>query len=227
MSGKKTFNLVFDAVIDPLMKAAEAKTYKALADLLGINQQNISNAKTKGFIPMGWVLQVAEQKGISYENILKKKGSPTGKPSLGPAPERIGEIHVPYGYGGPAKVQENLSGIFLDIARDWLDKTFTQAQRPHLIGWVVEGDNLAPEIPVNTFVLIDTSQTNIMSSGIFAFQIENSLALRRLHLRLDGRIDVVNDNRAYPSMNMAPSEILSNQAMKVIGRVIFKGLKIA
>ena len=227
MRGKKTFNLVFDAVIDPLMEAAGAKTYKALADLLGINQQNISNSKTKGTIPMGWILQVAEKKGIPYENIIKKKGSPTGEPPLGLAPERIGEIHVPYGYGGSAKVQKNLSGIFLDIARDWLDKTFPEAQRPHLIGWVVEGDNLAPEIPVNTFILIDTSQTNIMSSGIFAFQVEDSIVLRRLHLRLDGRIDIVNDNRAYLSSNMTPAEILANQAMKIIGKVVFKGQKIA
>ena len=116
--------------------------------------------------------------------------------------------------------------ILLDTPQNWADEIFPVAQRSGLISWVIDSDNMEPSLPVNSLVLIDTSQTDIRVAGIYAFESSGYMTFRRLYLRPDGNIDVFNDNKAYPSHCVPPKSLLESAEMKIVGRVIFKGDKL-
>ena len=231
---KNTSNLKKD-VIPKLMEAACVKTYAELAKFLEITPQNIWNAKNKDKIPVGWVMKIREKTGKSVEEILKEEitvGAGPGpsvrqqsaKPMGGDGDSVVAEIPIPYGL--PSMKGKRKYRILLDTLQDWADELFPVAQRPGLISWVIDSDNMEPSLPVNSIVLIDTSQTNIRAAGIYAFQASGYMTFRRLYLRPDGNIDVFNDNKAYPSQSAPPESLLESGEMKIVGRVIFKGNKL-
>ena len=74
-------------------------------------------------------------------------------------------------------------------------------------------------------VLIDTLEKSVTEAGIYAFQTNGGMTFRRILPRLDGNVDVLNDNRSYSSYNTPPAT-LTMGASKIIGRVIFKGGRI-
>ena len=235
MPGRRyTYHLKKD-VIPKLMKAAGVRTNAELAKFLGITPQNIWNAKDKSKIPVGWVMKIHEKTGKSVEEIIKEEinvGAELGPSALqqtarsmvGDGDSVVAESRVPYGLStmkGSRKYR-----ILLDMLQEWVDEVFPVAQRPGLVSWVIDSDNMEPSLPMNSMVLIDTNQTNIMAAGIYAFQASGYMTFRRLNLRPDGNIDVVNDNKAYPSQSVPPKSLLESAEMKIIGRVIFKGNKI-
>lgn len=135
----------------------------------------------------------------------------------------MAEILIPYGL--PTMKGIKRVRLLLDLLQRWVDEFFPERQRSTLIAWVIESDNMEPTLPIHSMVLVDTSQISVNESGIFAFQTNGSLTFRRVLPRLDGNVDVVNDNRSYVSYNTPPASLTSG-ASRVVGRVIFKGSKI-
>lgn len=229
MPGSKyTFHLKKD-VIPKLMEAAGVKTYVELAKFLKITPQNIWNAKDRNKVPVGWVMKIREKTGKSVEEITV--GAELGpsvlqqssRPMAGDEDSVVAEILIPYGL--PSIKGNRKSRILLDMLQKWTDD-FPLEERPGFVSWIIDTDNMEPSLPMNSMVLIDTNQTNIMAPGIYAFQAAGYMTFRRLSLSPDGNIDVVNDNKAYPSQNLPPKILLESAGMKIVGRVIFKGNKI-
>jgi len=231
--GKQKFELKFEDVVPKMMKIIGAKTYVKLSKHLGIKPQSITNFKNKGSFPVGLGIKFALKNNVPVESIIPKKGEHVGdrlagrlySPDESVEPETfIKEMSIPYGLPpgqGPGSFK-----ISLEVLETWADEFFPPNQRSTLIASIVDSDNMEPTLPMFSMVLIDTSQTNIRSAGIFAIQEEGHLTFRRLYPRLDGNIDVINDNRAYPSQILPLQSLLENPRLKVAGRVIFLGNKI-
>ena len=230
--GKPKFELKFEDVVPRMMQLIKAKTYAQLSKHLGITPQSITNFKNKGSFPAGLVIKFAMENNVRIENIIPKEGEQVGD-RLGDklyAPDEvepetfIGEMTIPNGLPpgqGPNRVK-----ISLELAETWVNEIFPPNQRSTLITGIVDSDNMEPTLPKLSMVLIDTSQTNIRSAGIFAIQEDERLTFRRLHPRLDGNVDVINDNHAYPPQTIPLQSLLENPRLKVVGRVIFLGNKI-
>ena len=218
------------------------KTQEDLASKLDIQAQAVSNAKKKGQMPIKWIHRLAQKNLIPWDRIpdLMQKGPPapgkvfitestsaektTGTSMLTQeiAPE------IPVGYCGGLTEKVGRYRIVIELLQGWVDETFPVAQRPGLCAWVVDEDNMEPTIPRKAFVLIDTQDRNLQAKGIFAFKSSNHMTLFRTFPHGDNvNIDLVNDNRAYPSTFM-PEKILMEGPgpLQVAGRVIFKGSKI-
>ena len=116
--------------------------------------------------------------------------------------------------------------VMLEVLRSWVRQLFSERTLGGLVAWIVDSDNMEPTLPRDSLVLIDSTQTNIGAAGIYAFQSNGNFALRRLYPRLDGNVDVVNDNKAYPSINVPPTSLTESPHMKIVGRVVFCGNKI-
>lgn len=69
--------------------AAECRTQAELADLLGIRQSSISDAKKRQAIPAEWLVKLLRLKGISPEWILTGLGPQRLGPASGEEPTRI------------------------------------------------------------------------------------------------------------------------------------------
>jgi hypothetical protein len=231
--GKQKFDLKFEDVVPKMMELIGAKTYVELSKHLGITPQSITNFKTKGNFPVGLAIKFSFENNVPVESIIPKKGEHVGdhlavtfspQKSQNGSGGEIKEMVVPYGL--PPRQGIGCCRISLEVLEPWVDELFPSNQRSTLIASIVDSDNMEPTLPMHSMVLIDTSQTNIHSAGIFAFQEEGHLAFRRLCPRLDGNVDVINDNNAYPSQNVPLQSLLENPRLKVAGRVIFVGNKI-
>jgi phage repressor protein C with HTH and peptisase S24 domain len=89
--------------------------------------------------------------------------------------------------------------------------------------WVMDDDNMDPFIRRNELLIIDNSFKKIKGGGIYAFRNqEEKIKIRRIYEKLEGGIDILNDNRAYESYSIT-SQDLSEGGLKVLGRVVFVG----
>lgn len=63
------------ALVDRLVSATRGKSIASLAELLVVSTQAVYNAKNKCKIPKGWIIDVAEQTGVSADWLLTGKGA--------------------------------------------------------------------------------------------------------------------------------------------------------
>lgn len=61
-------------IMQRIYEATETRTQVGLAEMLGIRQSSISDAKRRGSIPHMWLLKIALDKGIHPEWIMTGKG---------------------------------------------------------------------------------------------------------------------------------------------------------
>ena len=69
--------------------AAGCRTQSELADMLGIRQSSISDAKKRQAIPAEWLVKLLRLKGVSPEWILTGLGPERLGPACGEEPTRI------------------------------------------------------------------------------------------------------------------------------------------
>jgi transcriptional regulator with XRE-family HTH domain len=86
----------------------------------------------------------------------------------------------------------------------------------------ISGDAMTPTLHAGDHCLVDTSDTDIVSTGVYCIQIGRSAHPRRLSVNpINGRIDIRCDNKSYGDyLDVEPN------AVKVIGRVVWCGHKI-
>jgi phage repressor protein C with HTH and peptisase S24 domain len=239
-------NLDFSLIFPILQQSLGIKTQEELAERLGIQSQAISNAKAKNKMSVKWIHRLAEKGFIPWDqlgNILSQKrtkteqdelkffeAGPTERPVLGEPlredeGEFVDEIPVPYGVAG---TKGRKCRILIELIQRWADEIFPPEVRPNIFAWVVDEDNMEPTIRRKSLVLIDGRDRDLKAMGIFAFRMDGRLTLRRTSPYGDGiNIDLVNDNRNYPSTHY-PEQLLMDEGppLQVVGRVIFHGFKL-
>ncbi|MCZ7405393.1 MAG: S24 family peptidase [Candidatus Methanoperedens sp.] len=244
------------ALVGETVRETFAKKYLGVSGQLLWNYKNKEVSEGLP-IPAGWLFKFQATSGLSLDVIMnpkqeaEKRGliSMEDHPEIFPQKEKervlnvptlkkeipiadkengggiMADIPIPYGIATMKGIRRYR--ILLELLQRWVDETFPEHQRPGLIAWIVQSDNMEPTLPLHSMVLIDTQEKSVSESGIYAFQANggSSLTFRRILPRLDGNVDVVNDNRTYGSYN-APSATVTGGASRLVGRVVFKGTKI-
>lgn len=80
------------------------------------------------------------------------------------------------------------------------------------------GDSMLPTIPDGALLLLDHSQINISTGGIFVLNVADKLLVKRISRRLDGMIDVISDNAKYPPEAIGPDRM---DDLRIVGRVVY------
>jgi len=70
----RTEDATAPALIDRLVGSTTGKSVASLAELLGVSTQAVYNAKNKCKIPKSWIIDVAEQTGVSADWLLTGAG---------------------------------------------------------------------------------------------------------------------------------------------------------
>lgn len=73
---------------------------------------------------------------------------------------------------------------------------------------------MEPTFSYGDMIFINRSKTDIGRGGIFTINTEAGLFIKRLQKRLDGKIDVISDNKEYEKQTLELHE------MNVVGRVV-------
>jgi phage repressor protein C with HTH and peptisase S24 domain len=80
------------------------------------------------------------------------------------------------------------------------------------------GDSMFPTISDGALVLVDTSAREIQSDGIYVFVAEDFARIKRLQRGLDGSLNFISDNPAYPPERVSRAQL---QKLDIAGRAFW------
>ena len=84
----------------------------------------------------------------------------------------------------------------------------------------VTGDSMEPTLNNGNIIFIDKTKQDASKDGIYAFVNENGLFVKRIQKRIDGALDIISDNKEYPSQIARKNEIdILGKVVSSIGRV--------
>ncbi len=250
MSRKKINTGLISSILIPRMMALAGVNKKVdLAKILGIAPQSLNKYQGNDReIPSDWAIQFMKRTKISLEDLTKtEEGEPmevalTGDessestaPGLGPRKLFRPDHVIPYAArrvkaigdlpDSGKEVVLGLQDILMQVTRKWVADHFARSA-DHLLAWIVEADNMAPTINRDSLIMIDKSTNTITGDGIYAFiNINTGLILRRVMKRVNGTVDLVNDNERYRTYNSTAEELLNLKegGTRILGRVVFAG----
>lgn len=186
---------------------------KDVADVLGISQMNFATMKKREKIPYAELLDFCAQKTISINWML-----------YGQSPESLVEatnkfFMIKYfndvsasAGGGSFTDTEEVEA--LEIPEQFVFMLGGERELKHIEAINVSGDSMEPTFSYNDIVFINRSKTDLQRGGIFTIRTESGLFIKRVQQRIDGKLDIISDNKVYSTQTLNPKEI------EVIGRVV-------
>lgn len=82
------------------------------------------------------------------------------------------------------------------------------------------GTSMKPTIPDGAVLVVDHSQREIENGCIYVFNVSDRLLVKRARWRMDGRLELVSDNKGedYPVETFGPEAV---DDLRVVGRVVY------
>jgi len=186
---------------------------KDVADILGISQMNFATMKKRNKIPFGELLDFCATRNISINWIL-----------YGQSPESLVEatnkffivkyfsdINASAGGGSENECEEIEK---LEIPEQFVAMLGGEKELKNIEAINVSGDSMEPTFSYNDIVFINRDKTDLQRGGVFTIRTEAGLFIKRIQKRIDGKVDIISDNKVYSTQTLNPSEI------EVIGRVV-------
>ena len=214
MEQKVNFEEVMERVGDIVEKEIGTRPYdKDIAKALGIAPAQYSNNKKRKNIPFEKISEYCAKKRVSINWVLYEQSSQM----LNSNTEEIFKIKLLNDINGSAgggsfnEETENFSYLSLDrVYSDMLG--ISEGDSVEAIRIV--GDSMETTLKDNSIVIIDRNRTNIQNGGIFVLNTENGVLVKRVAINPSGGIDLISDNKNYPSQPVA------QEGVTVIGKVI-------
>lgn len=115
--------------------------------------------------------------------------------------------------GGAFVVSEEIEGYYA-FRKSWLNAVTTGAK--NLVLMRVTGDSMYPTIQAKDTVLIDIGRKHIKDGEIYALRVDDTVMIKRLSIRIGGKVMIISDNRKeFDPYEAAISDV------HVLGQVIF------
>lgn len=186
---------------------------KDVADILGITQMNFATMKKRNKIPFGELLDFCATRSLSINWML-----------YGQSPESLVEatnkfymvkyfsdINASAGGGSENECEEIRE---LEIPEQFVLMLGGEKELKNIEAINVSGDSMEPTFSYNDIVFINRGKTDLQRGGIFTIRTDAGLFIKRVQKRIDGKIDIISDNKVYSTQTLNPNEI------EVIGRVV-------
>lgn len=125
---------------------------------------------------------------------------------------RYDEVRPSAGPGALAPDETTTTRMAFEL--HWLAEIGVQTDSAVILP--ARGDSMEPTIMNGSPMLVDTSKTEIQNGFIYVISVANDLLVKRVRRRLDGRIDLISDNRAYDPETLDAASLAQ---LRVIGRV--------
>ncbi|WP_121626153.1 S24 family peptidase [Poseidonibacter antarcticus] len=185
---------------------------KDVANSLELSQANFATMKNRGKIPYSNILNFCAKKKISINWLLynQNPGSlvdSTDKYWIKYFPE----ISVSAG-GGAYENNDDFES--LEVPTYFVNSLGGKENLKNIDAINVVGDSMEPTLNDNNIIFLDKSKNDCSRDGIYAFTTVHGLFVKRIQKRVDGKLDIISDNKDYPS------QVLSNKDIKIMGKVI-------
>ncbi len=185
---------------------------KDVADALNLTQANFATMKNRSKIPFSNILDFCAIKKISINWLLynQNPGSlvdSTDKYWIKYFPE----ISVSAG-GGAYDSDDNYEK--LEVPPYFINMLGGEQNLKNIEAINVIGDSMEPTLNSNNIIFVDKSIKSGFRDGIYAFTTNHGLFVKRMQKRVDGKLDIISDNKDYPVQVMASDEL------EVLGKVV-------
>jgi len=199
----------FDKIIEKIkdilsLEVGEKKVLnKDVAKALGITPEHLSMLKKRNKIPFEELAYFCAKRKISLNWILfDQQIENIAKETEKFAKIRyFKDINASAG-GGAINFEENYEILYID--KKIIDKDLDAIN--------VIGDSMEPTIKDGSIIFIDRTDKNIQNGGIFVVSTPAGIFVKRVNLRSDGKIELISDNKIYPSETV--------EEAKIVGKVI-------
>ncbi len=185
---------------------------KDVANSLELSQANFATMKNRGKIPFSNVLNFCAKKKISINWLLYNQ-NPN---SLLDTTDRYWIKYYPSvsvsAGGGAYENEDNFED--LEVPPYFISMLGGKENLKNIDAINVVGDSMEPTLNNDNIIFIDKTKNNASRDGIFAFTTIHGLFVKRIQRRVDGKLDIISDNRDYPS------QILDVNDVKILGKVI-------
>ncbi len=186
---------------------------KDVASMLDISQMNFATMKKRDKIPYKELLDFCAGRSIAINWLL-----------YGQSPESLidatnkfymvryfSEVQASAGGGGLSEDE-----VFepMMLSANFLATLGGEAELRHIEAINVSGDSMEPTFNYGDIIFINRSKDDIGRGGVFTIHTEAGLFIKRLQKRIDGRIDIISDNRDYPVQTASLEDV------KIVGRVV-------
>ena len=218
----------FDEVLDRIKKATGARTQVELANLLGIRQSSISDAKRRNSVPADWYMKLYRSLGLNPEWLSDGIEPMYLKPGMGDT--HVASMAEPVsGYGkSPARSRVvNVSSMIGACNADgaWQPDFISQLAipetffRPALLALKIEGSGMEPLIRRGAYVGLDMEQRRILSGELYGVHVPHEgLVLKRVFFDAENnRFILRSENPIHPEQYLTP-ELKDKQ---LVGRIVW------
>jgi len=186
---------------------------KDVATSLEITQANFATMKNRGKIPYENILNFCAKKKISINWLLYNQDPG----SLVDTTDKYWIKYFPsvsVSAGGGAFENED-DFETLDVPPYFIDMLGGPENLKNIEAINVTGDSMEPTLNNDNIVFLDRSKDNTSREGVYAFTTNHGLFVKRIQKRVDGKLDIISDNKDYPVQVLVPNEI--NILGKVVG----------
>lgn len=213
----KSFMEIVEEIKDIISQEIPGKKVfdKDIADVLGITQMNFATMKKRDKIPFTELLDFCASKSISINWLLYNQAPE----SLVETTNRFymvryfSDISASAGGGSDNDNEEYES---LELSENFIDILGGKNELKNVEAIKVSGDSMEPTFSYDDIVFINRQKTDLSRGGVFVIRTEHGLFIKRISKRIDGKIDIISDNKEYSKMTLYPQEI------ELIGRVVGK-----
>ena len=211
----KNFSDIVEEIKDVVSEDFPGKKIfdKDVASLLGISQMNFATMKKREKIPYEELLNFCAKRSIAINWLLYGQSpesliEPTNKFYM---VRYFSDVSASAG-GGALDNEENSTPLMLEGS--FVISLGGERELKNIEAINVSGDSMEPTFAYGDMIFINRSKTDIGRGGIFTINTEHGLFIKRLQKRIDGKIDVISDNKEYEKQTLDPQELT------VVGRVV-------
>lgn len=232
-SGKR-YGENFESVVDRIKEATSTRTQVELAQVLGIRQSSISDAKRRDSVPADWFLTLFREYGLNPDWLAMGRGpqyiktkegyQPFDQPALS---ETLREEISPYGeptasakvvtyYAMAGGTTEEGNWKPKAAGKLAIPKSF---DRKSLLVVRMDGSGMEPIIRRGAYVGLDRDQTSVLSGEVYGVLLPiEGLVIRRVFLEAEkNRFVLRAENQGHTDQHFTFEEYKE----KIIGRMVW------
>jgi phage repressor protein C with HTH and peptisase S24 domain len=186
-----------------------------LARALNVNRSAVTQAKRRGLVPESWAFKLARMYQLDPDWLGTGRGNPDLHQVFEPREfQRIPKVKARLGAGGGSFEVDGQISEYYAFRWDWLRR---KGDPSRMVLMDVVGDSMEPLLEQGDTVLIDQSQSTLISGRIYALGVEDTVLVKRVE-KHPGRLVLHSANQHYSPLSLQGDEI---DSVRIIGALIW------